>query len=257
MNIEASRKRNNNNNGERSSSPSKQARAVNDDESSIAQRLKRKASSAFIFAQPSPEKKPKMTSPMKLNRVAVSPTKPATRAASISQSPTKQPLDTIIATPRTPVKKNVEELPLPARTSPRFSNPPPDETPAKAALARMNRLTLTERKVSTSPKKVASKVASPQKSPSKMSTPKKVAIAGPSTPSPTKRRATKPRSTSLESEDEKEAPRVVSSRHRRPPFLDRQFYTYRDPRVKTESDLCVTHFEELVRKFGFPDLRSR
>ncbi|KLO06637.1 hypothetical protein SCHPADRAFT_1002244 [Schizopora paradoxa] len=261
MNIESFRRRNTNNGGRPGpSSPSKSTRAASgDNDSSIAQRLKRKASSTFTTPQPSPEKRTKTASPLKLNRVSVSPTKPFTRATSISQSPTKQTLGTVISTPRTPVKKLAEELPRPARTSPRVSHPPQDETPAKAALDKMSRLTLMERKTVTPKKpKVASSLPSPQKSPSKMMTPKKNAVAGPSTPSPTKKRVVKQKSPLPESDDEEEeAPRVASSRHRRPAFLDRQFYNYRDPRAVSENELSMEHFEELVKKFGLPDFLGR
>jgi len=240
------------------SSPSKFSRIANDD-NSLAQRLKRKASATFTLPQPTPEKKLKTTtSPLKLNRVPVPTAKPVTRAASTSQSPTKRPIGgAIITTPRTPVKKHIEELPRPARTSPRLSNPP-DESPAKAALEKMSRLVLTERKTST-PKKVAMKLPSPLKSLAKTPSHKKSAVAGPSTPSPTKKRSAKQKSPSPESgDDEEEVAPVAStpSRHRRPPYLDRQFYTYRDAREVRESELCEKHFDELVRKFGFPVLRS-
>lgn len=240
------------------SSPSKASRAA--DDTIITQRLKRKASAAFSFPQPTPEKKFKSTSPLKLNRVPVLAAKPVTRAASTSRSPTKPSTTTgtiITATSRTPVKKHAEEPPRPARTSPRFSNPP-DESPAKAALEKMSRLVLTERKTSTPQKQHPS----PQKSPTKaLTTTKRTAVGSPSTPSPTKKRpAQTPKSPSPEPADEEDLAKVapaVHSRHRRPPFLDRQFYTYRDPRVVRESELCRTHFEELVKKFGFPELRSR
>ncbi|KAH8117102.1 hypothetical protein DFH11DRAFT_1505462 [Phellopilus nigrolimitatus] len=202
------------------------------------------------FPSLSPEKRPRVSSPTKLNRLVVTTNQTASTSTPTA-SPPKKTYGTSSRSFLDSPTKTVSHPAMPLDSLPkRADSPPPPVAPVTPVKARVVRpVVATE----TTP--------SPRKSLRISSS-----VAGPPTPTPKRGRPRRlpsppPADNDVEMGDPQEADEGSSEdensppppcRHRLPAFSDRLFYHYRDPRVVREWETCEKNMKAMIEKYGNP-----